>query len=295
MNKPVLVIMAAGMGSRFGGLKQLEPLGPNQEVILDYSLMDAKKAGFETVVFIIKKAIEEDFREIVVNRAQEILNVKLAFQEVDKIPEEYEVPQERTKPWGTAHAVLCAKDQIDGPFVVINADDFYGYDAFKKLYDFLLEKETENYGMVGFEIRKTLSDFGTVSRGVTQVSEDHKLLDIEEIVAIEEKDGQIGYLENDQWILIDEDTLVSMNCWGFSHDFLDMMEAAFPHYLEKVLETNPIKGEVYLPTMVKDLLLDKGYDVKVLSSNDKWFGITYPEDKEYVKSSLLKMHEEGKY
>ncbi len=295
MNKPVLVIMAAGMGSRFGGLKQLEPLGPNGEVILDYSLMDAKKAGFEKVVFIIKEAIKDDFKEVVLDRAQKLMEVKLAYQEVDKIPEEFEVPKERVKPWGTAHAILCAKEEIDGPFMAINADDFYGYDAFDKMYRLLSQKSDENYGMVGFEIKKTLSDFGTVSRGVTKVSDEHKLLDVVEIVALEAKEDEVGYYENDQWHQVDAHALVSMNCWGFSQDFLDKIEEAFPTYLEEVLKENPIKGEIYLPTMVKGLLLDKGKDVMVLSSSDQWFGITYPEDKDYIKQSLLKMHEEGKY
>ncbi len=295
MNKPVLVIMAAGMGSRFGGLKQLEPLGPNGEVILDYSLMDAKKAGFEKVVFIIKEAIKEDFEEVVLARAQKLMDVELAYQEVDKIPEGFEVPQERVKPWGTAHAILCAKNQIDGPFMVINADDFYGFDAFDKMFEVLSQSNDENYGMVGFEIKKTLSDFGTVSRGVTKVSNDNKLLDVVEIVALEAKENEVGYQEGDQWHQVDPHALVSMNCWGFSQDFLDKIEKAFPNYLNEVLKENPIKGEIYLPTMVKELLLDKGQDVKVLSSSDQWFGITYPEDKEFVKQALLMMHEEGKY
>lgn len=295
MKKPVLVIMAAGMGSRYGGLKQLEPLGPNGEVILDYSLMDAKKAGFETVVFIIKEAIEKEFKEVVVDRVSNMMNVRLAYQEVEKVPEGFELPEERVKPWGTAHAVLCAKDQIDGPFMVINADDYYGSEAFEKLYNFLSEKEDEHYAMVGYEVRNTLSENGTVSRGVTDVHSDHSLKDVVEILNLEEKDNQVGYLEDGEFKLIDQNALVSMNCWGFSHDFLDKLEEAFPKYLKEVLETNPIKGEIYLPTMVKELLLNQGKPVTVLSTSEKWFGITYPEDKPQVKQAVEKMHQEGKY
>lgn len=295
MNKPVLVIMAAGMGSRFGGLKQLAPLGPHGEVILDYSLMDAKRAGFETVVFIIKKAIEDDFKEVVVKRAEKMMNVKLAYQEVDKVPSHFEIPTERVKPWGTAHAVLCAKEQIEGPFMVINADDYYGRDAFEKLYQFLITAEKNQSAMVGYEVKNTLSENGTVSRGVTTLTPDGKLLEVNEIVNLEAREGVVGYQTEHKFKAIDQKALVSMNCWGFSHDFLDKLEAAFPTYLGEVLKNNPLKGEVYLPTMVTELILNQGNDVQVLSSSEKWFGITYPQDKPVVIEALKQMHQAGKY
>lgn len=296
MNEPVLVIMAAGMGSRFGGLKQLEALGPNGEVILDYSLMDAKKAGFKQVVFIIKEMIKKDFLEVVYDRASKIMDVKLAFQEVDKIPENFTIDVERSKPWGTAHAVLCAKNEINGPFMVINADDYYGQEAFEKMYDYLKNSSDNSAAMVGYQLVNTLSENGTVSRGVCQVNRESELTKITEITNLQENNGDIGYFdEHDAWYSIPAHTLVSMNCWGFSYDFLDKLEKAFPDYLRAVLKKNPEKGEIYLPSMVQELILDKNGVVDVLSTDEKWYGITYPQDKPGVVKALKQLHEEGKY
>ena len=296
MNEPTLVIMAAGMGSRYGGLKQLETLGPNDEVILDYSLMDAKKAGFKKAVFIIKEAIKDDFIEVFFNRASKVMDVELAYQEVDKIPDNFTIFEKRDKPWGTAHAVLCAKDQIDGPFMVINADDYYGEDAFKTMYNYLVKSTDNTTSMVGYQLVNTLSENGTVSRGVCQVSRANHLVKITEISNLQEHNGDIGYFDNnDAWSSIPAHTTVSMNCWGFSLDFLDKLEKAFPKYLRQVLKENPVKGEVYLPSMVQELILNKNNKVDVLSTDEKWFGITYPQDKPTVEAALQKFHDEGKY
>lgn len=296
MKEPVLVIMAAGMGSRYGGLKQLDPLGPNGEVILDYSLMDAKKAGFKKVVFIIKEMIKQDFMEVVYNRAQDIMEVSLAFQEVDKIPSTFTIDENREKPWGTAHAIYCAKDEIDGPFMVINADDYYGQESFKVMYDYLKSAEHDKTAMVGFELRNTLSENGTVSRGLCDVNEHNQLVSITEIENVEEKDNQIGYLdENNEWQQCPQDSIVSMNCFGFSYDFLEKLEKQFPLYLQQVLIENPLKGEIYLPSVVTSLILDDNKQVDVLKSNEKWVGVTYPEDKARVQEVLLSFHEKGLY
>lgn len=296
MNEPTLVIMAAGMGSRYGGLKQLETLGPNDEVILDYSLMDAKKAGFKKAVFIIKEAIKDDFIEVFFNRASKVMDVELAYQEVDKIPDNFTIFEKRDKPWGTAHAVLCAKDQIGGPFMVINADDYYGEDAFKTMYNYLVKSTNNTTSMVGYQLVNTLSENGTVSRGVCQVNRANHLVKITEISNLQEHNGDIGYFDNnDAWYSIPAHTTVSMNCWGFSLDFLDKLEKAFPKYLRQVLKENPVKGEVYLPSMVQELILNKNNKVDVLSTDEKWFGITYPQDKPTVEAALQKFHDEGKY
>ena len=296
MHEPVLVIMAAGMGSRYGGLKQLDPLGPNGEVILDYSLMDAKKAGFKKVVFIIKEAIKDDFIDIIYDRASKLMEVRLAYQEVDKVPEGTVVPNNRVKPWGTAHAVLCAKDEIDGPFMVINADDYYGHEAFQKMYDYLVDSKDNSTAMVGYQLVNTLSENGTVSRGVCKVDRYNRLTGITEITNLQADNGDIGYFDrNDAWYSIPAYTIVSMNCWGFSQDFLDKLEQAFPKMLNRVLNENPEKGEVYLPSAVQELILNQNQSVNVLSTEEKWYGITYPEDKPGVVKALNQFHEEGRY
>ena len=300
--KPVLVVLAAGMGSRYGGLKQIDPVGSHGEAILDYSVYDAREAGFETVVIIIKDAINADFMDTVGARlAKSGMEIRYAYQELDKLPAGYSVPAERTKPWGTCHAVLCAKDAIDGaPFVVINADDYYGKSAFKVIYEHLCkiaDDAKQHYCMVGYELGKTVSDFGSVARGVCQTNEDGMLSAIVERTRIEKYEGGIRFTEDDgaTWADLSADTIVSMNMWGFSPAFLEELEARFPNFLDKALVENPAKAEYFLPLAVEWLLQEGKADVKVLTSADKWFGVTYAADKPVVVAALKDKAEKGEY
>lgn len=299
--KPALIIMAAGMGSRYGGLKQIDPVSKEGEIILDFSLYDAMLAGFEDVVFIIKKENEEDFRALIDNRAGKFMNVHYAFQELNDLPEGYSVPEGRVKPWGTCHAVMAARNIIDGPFAVINADDYYGPGAFQQMYDFLLNsKESEegkyNFAMVGYLLEKTLTENGHVARGVCQVSKDGFLEDIIERTKIMRKDGKIQFTEDDAtWQPLEEGTIVSMNFWGFSKSMMDEMEKGFPGFLDKALKENPLKGEYFLPGVVDKLLKSDKAQVKVLKSIDKWYGVTYKEDKESVVSAIQSMKDKCLY
>ena len=299
MNKPVLVIMAAGMGSRYGGLKQIDPIGPSGESLMDYSLYDAKEAGFEQVVFIIKKEIEKDFKETIGNRVSEYFHVDYVFQDVNSVPDGFLVPKERTKPWGTGHAVLAAKDVISEPFAVINADDCYGRQAFSKIYDFLKnvkDSDVFEYAMVGYRLGNTLTENGFVSRGVCE-SEKGYLKGIEERTQIERKEKSPAYTEDGgrTWVSIAEDTVVSMNLWGFTPGFFQELEKGFSDFLETALVENPLKGEFYLPFAVNDLLKEKKARVQVLQSEDKWYGMTYKEDKASVQQAILNMVKEKKY
>ena len=299
--KPALIIMAAGMGSRYGGLKQIDPVSKEGEIILDFSLYDAMLAGFEDVVFIIKKENEEDFRALIDNRAGKFMNVHYAFQELNDLPEGYSVPEGRVKPWGTCHAVMAARNIIDGPFAVINADDYYGPGAFQQMYDFLLNsKDSEegkyNFSMVGYLLEKTLTENGHVARGVCQVSKDGFLEDIIERTKIMRKDGKIQFTEDDAtWQPLEEGTIVSMNFWGFSKSMMDEMEKGFPGFLDKALKENPLKGEYFLPGVVDKLLKSDKAQVKVLKSIDKWYGVTYKEDKESVVSAIQSMKDKCLY
>ncbi len=297
---PTLVVMAAGMGSRFGGLKQIEPVTKEGEIILDFSLYDAMLAGFKDVVFIIKKENEEDFRKLIDERAGKYMNISYAFQSVLNIPEGFEVPEGREKPWGTAHAVLTAKDMVKGPFAVINADDYYGAEAFLLMYDFL-DKAKDNskysYSMVAYSLPKTLTDNGHVSRGVCQVSSSQKLQKIEERTKILRKDGVIKYEDEgkNKWIELPEDTLVSMNFWGFTNSMMTELDSRFKGALELLLETNAEKGEWYLPSVVETLLEEQKAQVEVMKTDEKWQGITYKEDKESVVSAIQSMKDKGFY
>ena len=302
MKKPVLVILAAGMGSRYGGLKQIDPVGSHGEAILDFSLFDAHEAGFETAVIIIKEAIKKDFMETVGKRLEKCpMEIRYAYQEMDKIPAGFSIPAERTKPWGTSHAVLCAKNEIDGaPFAVINADDYYGKSAFRVLYDFLSAAADENardYAMVGYRLGNTVTDHGSVARGVCQTNEDGYLTAIVERTKIEKYTDGIHFTEDDgaTWEDLSADTPVSMNMWGYLPSFIDEIEARFPAFLANDVPKNPAKAEFFLPVTVGALLAENKATVKVLRSADKWYGVTYAADKPQVVAALQAMTKEGKY
>ena len=297
--KPVLVVMAAGMGSRYGGLKQIDPVGSQGEAILDYSIYDAHQAGFETVVIIIKEAIKKDFMETVGARLKNApVEIRYAYQELDKLPEGYAVPEGRTKPWGTCHAVLCAKDVIgDAPFAVLNADDYYGKSAFKVIYDYLSTNEDPyGYCMVGFELGKTVTDNGSVARGICVTNEEGYLTEITERTRIEKFEGGIHFTEDGEtWVDVPDTTTVSMNMWGYMPSFLQEMADGFPAFLDKALVENPMKGEYFLPLAVDNLLNAGKATVKVLTSPDRWYGVTYAADKPMVVAALKAMTDEGKY
>ena len=298
--KPVLVVMAAGMGSRYGGLKQIDPVGCQGEAILDFSLFDAHEAGFETAVIIIKEAIREDFMSTVGKRLEKCpLEIRYAYQELDKLPEGYTVPAERTKPWGTCHAVLCAKDVIgDAPFAVINADDYYGKSAYKVIYDALCNAQdgaVYDYCMVGYLLGNTVTDHGSVARGVCQ-TENGLLTQIVERTKIEKYEGGIHFTEDgENWTDVRADTVVSMNMWGFTPSFLAELEKRFPKFLDTLAVANPAKAEYFLPLAVEDLLREKKATVKVLQSPDKWYGVTYAADKPQVVAALREKTENGLY
>ena len=298
--KPVLVVMAAGMGSRYGGLKQIDPVGGHGEAILDYSLYDAHEAGFETAVIIIKKAIEKDFMDTVGARLRSCpMEIRYAYQELDaSVPEDFTIPEGRTKPWGTSHAVLCAKDAIDGaPFAVINSDDYYGKSAFCALYNALASSNEPNqFFMVGYHLGNTVTENGSVSRGVCQTDSEDNLTSIVERARIEKYDGGIHFTtDGETWTDLPFATPVSMNMWGFSPSFLDTLAASFPLFLKEEVPQNPAKAEFFLPISVGKLLAAGKIQVKVLRSSDKWYGVTYAADKPMVVAALQAMTTEGKY
>ena len=302
MKAPVLVVMAAGMGSRYGGLKQIDPVGSHGEAILDFSLFDAYEAGFRTAVIIIKEAIKEDFMATVGERLKKCpMEIRYAYQELDKLPEGYAVPEGRTKPWGTSHAVLCAKDEVDGaPFAVINADDYYGKEGYKVIYDFLAnnaDDEKYRYCMVGYELGKTVTENGSVARGVCESDADGYLTVVTERTKIEKYDGGIHFTEDDgaTWTDLTADTIVSMNLWGFTASFLEEVEARFPAFLDAVLGKNPGKAEFFLPSSVTALLNENKATVRVLTSPDKWYGVTYAADKPVIVAALREMTAKGMY
>lgn len=302
MKKPILVVMAAGMGSRYGGLKQIDPVGCEGEAILDYSLFDAHEAGFDTAVIIIKEAIKKDFMETVGARLQKApMEIRYAYQELEKLPTSYTVPEGRTKPWGTCHAVVCAREAIgDAPFAVINADDYYGKAAFKEIYNYLsahADDDKYRYCMVGYELGKTVTDNGSVARGVCQVNGEGFLESVVERTKIERQaDGVIRFTEDGStWMCLPEKTTVSMNMWGFTPSFAAESEARFPAFLDKALAENPMKGEYFLPSTVSALLAEDKATVKMLYSPDKWYGVTYAADKPVVVAALKTMTEQGLY
>ena len=302
MNKPVLVIMAAGMGSRYGGLKQLDPVDNDGHIIMDFSMYDAKRAGFEKVVFIIKHEIEEEFKEHVGKRMEKYMDVAYAYQNIDNIPEGYEVPEGRVKPWGTAHAVYSCMDEIDGPFAVINADDYYGVEAFKLIYDYLsthADDDKYRYTMVGYHLANTVTDNGYVSRGVCETNENGELVSVTERTRIEKYNGGVAYTEDDgnTWVQVPDDTTVSMNMWGLTPEFVGLLEEGFVEFFENIKgdEAKELKGEYLLPIYIDELLKKGKVSVKLLETQDKWFGVTYKEDKPVVVESFAKLIADGVY
>lgn len=297
--QPTLVIMAAGIGSRFGGLKQLAPVGKFGESIIDFSLYDALEAGFGRVVFIIKEEINQEFRERIGRKVEGKMRVAYAYQSLDNLPQGYSAPAERVKPWGTSHAILCAKDVIDGPFAVINADDYYGKDAFRVMADWLKRQQDDDqyrFSMVGYQIENTITENGYVTRGVCQTRDD-LLVAIDERLRIEKHGDLIEYTEDEgmTWNEIKAGTTVSMNLWGFSENFLQELESRFPTFLDRALKENPLKAEYLLPRVVGDLVADGKATVTVLHSKDQWYGVTYKEDLLPVAQAIQTMQEQGLY
>ena len=293
-----LVIMAAGIGSRFGeGIKQLAKMGPNWEIIMDYSIYDAKEAGFNKVVFIIRKDIEEEFKSVIGDRIQKHIDVEYVFQDINDVPEGFSVPEGRTKPWGTGQAVLCAKEVVKDPFVVINADDYYGKEAYKKLHDFLVsnEKLDAKYtmGMAGFVLKNTLSENGTVTRGICK-GENGLLKTVIETKGIKKENGKILCDDPEVEAWVKPEDLVSMNMWAAYPDFIDYLEQGFKEFLSNI-DDDPMKKEYLLPIIVNGMLEEKSVQVKILETNDRWFGVTYKEDKEAVQNSFKELIEKGVY
>ena len=301
MKEPVLVVMAAGMGSRYGGLKQIDPVDQEGHIIMDFSIYDAVRAGFKKVIFIIKKENEQDFRDAIGDRLSDKVEIVYVHQDLNNIPEGFKVPEGRVKPWGTGHAVLSCAEVIDGPFVVINADDYYGTHAFKMAYDFLAQAQEDTvpaqYMMVGYRLENTLTDNGYVSRGVCETDADGYLADINERTHIEKRDGGAAYTEDDgkTWTSLPGDTPVSMNMWGFTGGFMKELVNRFPVFLQKNIPENPLKCEYFLPFVVDELLKEKKVTVKVLTTQDKWYGVTYKEDKPVVVAAIQKLKDQGLY
>ena len=296
MNEPTLVILAAGMGSRFGGLKQITAVDDFGHAIIDFSLFDAYRAGFRRVVFIIKHEIEEDFKERVGRRAEKYFDVVYVYQQLDMLPEGYHVPEGRVKPWGTAHAVLCAGPVIRGPFAVINADDFYGRSAYESIFRFLSQARSGNeHAMVAFLLRNTVTENGTVARGICQV-ENGLLTDVVERTRIAKRGDHGAYTEDGEtWTELDGDTPVSMNFWGFGADMMKEFSDRFPAWLDANLPVNPLKAEYFLPFVTNAVIKEGRGSVAVLPSVDAWHGITYRDDMQDLKDAIVKMRAEGLY
>ena len=300
MEKPVLVVMAAGMGSRYGGLKQMDPMDDYGHVILDFSVYDAMLAGFEKVIFIIKKENEALFRQRIGDRMSKKIKVEYAYQELHNLPEGFEVPAGREKPFGTGHAVLSCKDKVHGPFAVINADDFYGRGAFQMIYDYLdsnEEKDMYQFAMVGYLLKNTLTENGHVARGVCQVDDQGFLTDIHERTRIEKHGDSPAYTEDEgkTWEKLPDGTIVSMNLWGFSAGMMGELEKGFPVFLQDNLKKNPLKCEFFLPFAVEELMEEGKAKVKVLKSEDRWYGVTYQEDKGIVMQAISDFTKKGVY
>lgn len=299
--QPVLVVMAAGMGSRYGGLKQIDPVDPQGHIIMDFSVYDAVRAGFKKVIFIIKRENEAAFREAIGDRLSRYLQVSYVYQELERLPEGFQVPEGRVKPWGTGHAVLSCLGKIDGPFVVINADDYYGAHAFQMAYTFLtgLQEETvpARYMMVGYRLDNTLTENGHVARGICETDADGHLVTIQERTHIERRDGRVMYTEDEgeTWNELPADSTVSMNMWGFSAGILQELQNRFAAFLKENLDKNPLKCEYFLPFVVDELLSEKKATVQVLKSMDKWYGVTYKEDKPVVMENIQRLKDEGLY
>ena len=297
MKKPALVIMAAGMGSRFGGLKQIAPVDEQGHIIIDFSLFDAYRAGFRDLVFIIKPELEESFREAIVNRMEQYFNITFVHQTIDKLPAGYAVPEGRVKPWGTGHAILCCKEVLDGPFAVINADDFYGPTAFSAIYDYLANNDDESrYAMVGYRVRNTVTENGSVARGVCEVR-DGLLTGVTERTKIFKDGADAKFTEDDGKTFepLPGDTIVSMNLWGFTAKMLRELEDRFPAFLDNAIVSNPLKGEYFLPSVVNDQLQAGTASVRVLPCEETWYGVTYREDLQSVMAAIADMKRKGIY
>lgn len=300
MKKPALVIMAAGMGSRYGGLKQIDPIDDEGHIIMDFSIYDAVKAGFEKVIFIIKRENEADFREVIGERISRLVEVSYVFQDLENIPDGFLVPKDRVKPWGTGHAILSCFDVIDCPFAVINADDYYGSTAFQTIYDYLTthpEDEKYRYAMVGYQVENTLTENGHVARGVCETDKEGHLVNLCERTRIERHDGKIAYTEDEgnTWVDIPKGSMVSMNMWGFHPSILKELKERFPIFLREELQRNPMKCEFFLPNVVGQLLQEDKATVAVLKSLDVWYGVTYKEDKPVVVKAMQTLKENGLY
>lgn len=295
MNKPALVVLAAGMGSRYGGLKQLDKFGPSGETIIEYSVYDAIRAGFGKVVFVIRKDFEEDFRAVLGSKFADKIEVRYVFQELDKLPEGFNVPEGRVKPWGTGHALLMAADVVDEPFAVINADDFYGKGAFEVIGSFLsnLDNSSKNYCIVGYQVKNTLSEFGSVSRGVCETDTEGNLTGITERTKIFQKDGGIVFEEEGNETPLAEDQAVSMNLMGFAPSAFDYYNKYFTNFLEQ--KGNEEKSEFYMPFVLNELIATNEATVKVVPCTERWFGVTYKEDRPNVVAEIQKLIDEGVY
>ena len=296
MQEPTLVILAAGMGSRFGGLKQITPVDEHGHAIIDFSLFDAYRAGFRRVAFIIKHEIEADFKAVVGRRAEKYFDVRYVYQQIENLPEGYSVPEGRTKPWGTGHAVLCAAQAVDGPFAVINADDFYGRTAYTALYDYLTGERPENeHAMVAYQLKKTVTESGSVARGICRV-EDGFLADVVERTRIEKRGSDAAYTEDgENWLPLSGELPVSMNCWAFSHSMMDELIKRFPAWLDENVPKNPMKCEYFLPSVANALIKDGEGSVRVLNCHETWYGVTYKEDLQSFKDAMKRMRTEGIY
>lgn len=294
--EPWLVIMAAGMGSRFGGLKQITPVDAQGHLIIDFSLYDAWRAGFRKVAFIIKREMEEDFQRLIFSRIDKYFKIAVIYQDLNRLPAGFSVPEGREKPWGTGHAVACCQGVVDGPFAVINADDFYGASSFEHIYAFLRDNADERrYAMVGYRLRNTVTEFGSVARGICEV-ENGELRDVVERTKIFKRGEDAEYtLDDKNFVPLAGESIVSMNFWGFTGGLLDALWADMPAFLEKGLRENPLKCEYFLPFVVNEQLRSGKAHVSVLPSEEKWYGVTYREDLESVCSAIAEMKQNGKY
>ena len=297
--KPTLFLLAAGMGSRYGGLKQLDGLGPNGETIMDYSIYDAIKAGFGKLVFVIRKDFEQDFREKIISKYEDHIPCELVFQSIDKLPEGFTCPEGREKPWGTNHAVLMGAPVINEPFAVINCDDFYGRDSYRVMAEFLSnlpEGSKNTYSMIGFRVGNTLSESGTVSRGICGTNENNLLTSVVERTKIQRMDGEVKYMDdNDEWVATPETTPVSMNFWGSTPDYFTYSEDYFKGFLADPKNMANLKSEFFIPLLVDKLISEGTATVEVLDTTSKWFGVTYPEDRQSVVDKIQALVDAGEY